>query len=111
MCLVSFYRNDHSQFFSQAKSLKLEMFCSVLRPSISRILSLTGVRHKHTLPQLPYGYSALEPVVSGEIMELHHSKHHATYVNNLNAAEETLGQHVEQGTLVRRCQTIKELQK
>ncbi|CAF1091391.1 unnamed protein product [Rotaria sordida] len=43
---------------------------------------------KHTLPDLPYDYNALEPVVSGEIMKLHHQKHHATYVNNLNIAEE-----------------------
>ncbi len=54
-------------------------------------------RLKHTLPELPYAYTALEPVVSGEIMELHHSKHHATYVNNLNAAEEQLGESVQQG--------------
>ncbi|CAF1250425.1 unnamed protein product [Didymodactylos carnosus] len=45
-------------------------------------------RLKHTLPDLPYDYNALEPVISGEIMKLHHQKHHATYVNNLNAAEE-----------------------
>jgi Fe-Mn family superoxide dismutase len=37
---------------------------------------------------LPYDYNALEPVISGEIMKLHHQKHHATYVNNLNIAEE-----------------------
>lgn len=40
----------------------------------------------HTLPKLPYEYDALEPVISKEIMELHHSKHHLTYVNNLNKA-------------------------
>ncbi|UPR01985.1 superoxide dismutase [Chloropicon primus] len=40
------------------------------------MLSLTQVQAKHTLPDLPYDYSALEPVISGEIMELHHSKHH-----------------------------------
>ncbi|CAF4929351.1 unnamed protein product [Pieris macdunnoughi] len=51
-----------------------------------------NVRQKHTLPDLPYEYSALEPVISREIMSLHHSKHHATYVNNLNAAEEKLAQ-------------------
>ncbi|XP_061719192.1 superoxide dismutase [Mn], mitochondrial [Cydia pomonella] len=49
-----------------------------------------GCRQKHTLPDLPYEYSALEPVISREIMALHHSKHHATYVANLNAAEEKL---------------------
>lgn len=43
---------------------------------------------KATLPDLPYDYAALEPVISGEIMELHHKKHHQTYVNNLNAAME-----------------------
>lgn len=45
---------------------------------------------KHTLPDLPYDYGALEPTISAEIMKLHHSKHHATYVNNLNIAEEKL---------------------
>lgn len=40
------------------------------------------------LPDLPYDYSALEPVISAEIMEIHHSKHHATYVTNFNAAAE-----------------------
>nr|AFO11499.1 manganese superoxide dismutase [Brachionus calyciflorus] len=45
---------------------------------------------KHTLPDLPYDYNALEPVISAEIMQLHHQKHHATYVNNLNVAEEKL---------------------
>ena len=37
-----------------------------------------------TLPDLDYDYGALEPFLSGQIMELHHSKHHQTYVNNLN---------------------------
>ncbi len=41
---------------------------------------------KHTLPDLPYAYDALEPVISREIMELHHDKHHAGYVKNLNDA-------------------------
>ncbi|KAH8077489.1 Mn superoxide dismutase [Cristinia sonorae] len=42
----------------------------------------------HTLPKLDYAYDALEPHISGEIMNLHHTKHHQTYVNGLNAAEE-----------------------
>ena len=41
-----------------------------------------------TLPPLPYEYNALEPFISAEIMTLHHSKHHQTYINNLNAAIE-----------------------
>ncbi len=38
----------------------------------------------YTLPDLPYDYSALEPAISGAIMELHHDKHHATYVAGIN---------------------------
>eukprot|EP00474_Spongospora_subterranea_P008547 CRZ09005.1 hypothetical protein [Spongospora subterranea] len=46
-------------------------------------------RLAHSLPALPYAYEALEPVISKQIMELHHQKHHQTYVNNLNALLET----------------------
>jgi Fe-Mn family superoxide dismutase len=42
----------------------------------------------HELPPLPYGYDALEPYIDKETMMLHHDKHHAAYVNNLNAALE-----------------------
>ncbi|KAJ9108815.1 Superoxide dismutase [Mn], mitochondrial [Naganishia friedmannii] len=51
---------------------------------------ITASRAQHTLPQLPYAYDALEPSISKEIMTLHHTKHHQTYVNGLNAAEESL---------------------
>jgi Fe-Mn family superoxide dismutase len=40
------------------------------------------------LPPLPYAYDALEPYIDKETMTLHHDKHHAAYVNNLNAALE-----------------------
>ena len=43
----------------------------------------------HTLPDLPYGYDALEPYVDQQTMEIHHQKHHATYVNKLNDALST----------------------
>jgi Fe-Mn family superoxide dismutase len=46
--------------------------------------------NKYVLPDLPYKYNALEPVISQEIMTLHHDKHHATYVNGANAALEKL---------------------
>ncbi|HEX2901247.1 MAG TPA: superoxide dismutase [Bacteroidia bacterium] len=41
-----------------------------------------------TLPTLPYAYDALEPHIDARTMEIHHSKHHAAYTNNLNAAIE-----------------------
>ena len=45
---------------------------------------------KYVLPELDYDYSALEPFIAGEIMELHHDKHHAGYVSGANAALEAL---------------------
>lgn len=46
----------------------------------------------YTLPELPYDYAALEPWISGQIMELHHDKHHATYVAGANSALEKLAE-------------------
>ena len=40
----------------------------------------------HQLPHLPYGFEALEPHIDAQTMQIHHDKHHAGYVNNLNAA-------------------------
>ena len=42
----------------------------------------------HQLPPLPYDYAALEPHIDEQTMRIHHDKHHAAYVNNLNAALE-----------------------
>lgn len=42
----------------------------------------------YTLPPLPYAYDALEPHIDSKTMEIHHTKHHQTYINNLNAALE-----------------------
>ena len=47
-----------------------------------------------TLPPLPYAYEALEPHIDARTMQIHHDKHHAAYVNNLNAA---LANHPELG--------------
>ena len=44
---------------------------------------------KHVLPSLPYGYADLEPIIDGRTMTLHHDKHHASYVEKLNAALES----------------------
>ncbi len=43
---------------------------------------------KFELPQLPYAYDALEPYIDKETMQIHHTKHHQAYVNNLNNALE-----------------------
>jgi len=67
---------------------------SALRPGASKraasVASTSFVRGKATLPDLPYDYGALEPAISGKIMELHHKNHHQTYVNSFNAASEQL---------------------
>lgn len=56
-----------------------------LAPSkLARSVLLSLHRTQVTLPPLPYAYDALEPYISGEIMELHHDKHHRAYVANLN---------------------------
>ncbi|RWZ51752.1 superoxide dismutase [Labedella phragmitis] len=54
---------------------------------------------EYTLPDLAYDYSALEPSISGRIMELHHSKHHQTYVTGANTALAQLAEARETGNL------------
>ncbi|KAF7133494.1 hypothetical protein RHSIM_Rhsim09G0185000 [Rhododendron simsii] len=64
----------------------------------------------HSLPDLPYDYGALEPVISAEIMKLHHQKHHQTYVTNFNKALEQLIDVMDKGdapTIVRLQSAIK----
>lgn len=50
----------------------------------------------HQLPQLEYDYQALGKYISGDIMRLHHSKHHQTYVDKLNAALESVPESMQQ---------------
>jgi len=45
----------------------------------------------YTLPPLPYAYDALEPHIDAQTMEIHYTKHHQTYINNINAALEAAG--------------------
>ncbi|MCJ1391497.1 hypothetical protein MMC18_004361 [Xylographa bjoerkii] len=59
-------------------------------PKTAHLAGLSFTRSKVTLPDLPYSYSALEPAISGQIMELHHSKHHQTYVTSYNTFAEQL---------------------
>ncbi len=53
----------------------------------------------YTLPDLPYDYAALEPHISGRIMQLHHDKHHAAYVSGANQALEKLAEAREKDDL------------
>jgi Fe-Mn family superoxide dismutase len=53
----------------------------------------------YTLPDLPYDYAALEPHISGRIMQLHHDKHHAAYVAGANTALVKLAEARESGNL------------
>lgn len=61
----------------------------------SRQMSTT----KFILPDLKYDYAELEPFISAEIMQIHHSKHHQTYVTNLNALHEKLGEAVHKNDI------------
>ncbi|KAI5078896.1 hypothetical protein GOP47_0006567 [Adiantum capillus-veneris] len=62
---------------------------SALRMCTPRGMQMRGFQ-TYSLPELSYDYGALEPYISGEIMELHHSKHHKTYITNFNTALEKL---------------------
>jgi len=53
----------------------------------------------YTLPDLPYDYAALEPHISGKIMQLHHDKHHQAYVTGANTALEQLAEARDNGNL------------
>ena len=58
----------------------------------------------YNLPDLPYDYGALEPHICGQIMELHHDKHHAAYVKGANATLEKLAKPASEQTSPRsRC--------
>jgi superoxide dismutase, Fe-Mn family len=59
---------------------------------VSRLLSQGYGDNQYRLPELPYGYDALEPHIDAQTMELHHSRHHQTYVDRLNESLETVRQ-------------------
>lgn len=52
---------------------------------------------KAVVPELNYGYDELQPLISTEIMETHHGKHHTTYVNNYNSAMEQFSEAQQKG--------------
>jgi len=86
--------------------MSLSLFRNYTRPALfqaSRIAAANygqqATRLKHTLPDLSYDYGALEPAISAKIMELHHSKHHQTYVNGLNDAETKYAEALHKGNV------------
>lgn len=64
----------------------------------------------HTLPQLPYSYTALEPAIDAKTMEIHHTKHHQAYIDKLNAAIEKYPELQEKSVeqLLREIKTVPE---
>src|SRR5438094_9900308 len=54
----------------------------------------TATEARHVLPQLPYDFGALEPHIDAQTMQIHHGKHHQTYITNLNNA---IAKHPELG--------------
>ncbi len=75
------------------------MLSRALRSSASRLLKPVSSRAytAATLPPLAHPYSAYEPAISATIMEIHHSKHHQTYVTNLNASLEKAEKALQDG--------------
>lgn len=65
-----------------------KMATSATVPAASSAVAALSTAGSFALPELSYDYGELEPFINAEIMQLHHSKHHQTYVNNLNAALE-----------------------
>jgi Fe-Mn family superoxide dismutase len=68
----------------QAFVNNLEKHLFIKNNSKQIIINLTKMAFE--LPKLPYAYNALEPHIDARTMEIHHSKHHAAYINNLNNA-------------------------
>jgi len=77
---------------------------SMINPQIQTVFDhikaeLGEERGKHALPPLKYDYNGLEPHISGMIMQIHHTKHHQAYINNLKIAATKLGEAVEAGDI------------
>ncbi|RMY94617.1 hypothetical protein D0862_08927 [Hortaea werneckii] len=80
-------RSNKRTFTFTSCTLKLRLTCnSFLAPNNVTASNIDTMAYQ--LPPLPYSYDALEPHFDVETMEIHHSRHHQTYVNSLNAALE-----------------------
>lgn len=83
---------DRRKFLFSLSLLPLASRAEVMNRSMSVFINKTTERKKvvqmskHTLPDLPYAFNALEPYIDAQTMEIHHDKHHGTYVTKLNDA-------------------------
>ena len=73
---------------------------------LQNIFSEVEPGNDFTLPALPYAYDALEPFIDKQTMEIHHTKHHQAYVNNLNKALDELGKKDNHESLENICKNI-----
>ena len=67
--------------------MKIKSLIICIIATITCVFTINA-QSKFELPQLGYAYDALEPVIDAQTMQIHHSKHHQAYVNNLNKALE-----------------------
>lgn len=63
----------------------------------------------HQLPQLSYTFNALEPHIDAKTMEIHHGKHHNTYVTNLNNALQAAGPAFTDWNMAKLCKNLNEI--
>lgn len=80
-----------------AVNLQSSRIPTAVAKNSSALLSYLADGPPASLPDLPYDYDALEPLISAETMEIHHSKHHNTYVNNLNETVEKIDAAIDAG--------------
>lgn len=59
-----------------------------------------NIMSKYELPPLPYSFDALEPSIDAKTMEIHYTKHHQTYTNNLNAALEKCSEEIQNKDII-----------
>ncbi len=91
---ASSFREDAEIVTTWSEALPAPNQPSVQRPESQQAQSATSPVPigKHTLPPLPYAYNALEPYIDEATMRIHHDKHHQSYVDGLNNAENKLAE-------------------
>ncbi|MFO7976666.1 MAG: superoxide dismutase [Candidatus Hydrogenedentota bacterium] len=79
-------------FFAASGGLAAGAMAGLMTASEASAAASEGTVVEHTQPKLPYAFDALEPVIDAQTLETHYTKHHAGYVNGLNAAERGLAE-------------------